>query len=147
MASALLLPIKKNVLTASAVAATASSAAFSLPMADSYDLVLNITSVTGTTPTMDLVLQTSIDGGTTFVDLPLRYTQKTAAGVAHLVFRLGLGENEVALEQAGADTGGTLAKNCVFDPQNMKLKYTIGGTNPTFTFTVTAFALPLGWKK
>jgi hypothetical protein len=60
----------------------------------------------------------------------LRFTQVTAASTKYLVFKLGLGGNEVALEQAAADTGGTLAKNCIFDPHNMRLRYTVGGTNP-----------------
>lgn len=131
-------------LTVTAAAATASTAAFSMGgLGDSYQLVLNISAATGTSPTMDAVLQTSFDG-TNYVDLPLRYTQKTAAGVAYLVFKLGLGGNEVALEQAAADTGGTLAKNCIFNPFLMKVKYTIGGTNPAFTFTLTPCMLPKG---
>lgn len=128
----------------SAAAATASTAAFVLPNAESYSLVLDVTTATGTSPTLDVVLQTSWDNGTTFIDLPLRYTQVTAAAVKWLVFRNGLGMNEVALEQAAADTGGTLAKNCNFDINNMKIKYTIGGTNPVFTFRVHLFALPRG---
>lgn len=132
------------VVAQTALAATASSAAFVMPNAESYSLVLDVTAATGTTPTLDVVLQTSWDAGTTFIDLPLRYTQVTAAVVRYLVFRNGLGMNEVALEQVAADTGGTLAKNCNFDPFNMKLKYTVGGTNPSFAFKVHLFALPRG---
>ena len=135
--------VASNIIPAvSAAAATASSAAFVLPPGYSYSLVLDVATVTGTSPTMDVVLQTSWDNGTTFIDLPLRYTQVTAAVLRYLVFRNGLGMNEVALEQVAADTGGTLAKNCNFDPFNMKIKYTIGGTNPAFTFKVHLFALP-----
>src|SRR3954471_14855289 len=104
------------VVAQTALAATASSAAFSMDNAESYSLCLEVTAATGTSPTLDVVLQTSWDGGTTFIDLPLRFTQNTAAVVRWLVFRNGLGMNEVALEQAAADTGGTLAKNCNFDP-------------------------------
>lgn len=139
-------PYVKSALIAdvTAAAATASSAAFVMPPGESFSIVLNVSAATGTSPTMDVVLQTSYDGGTTFVDLPLRYTQVTAAVVRWLVFRNGIGMNEVALEQAAADTGGTLAKNCNFDPYNMKIKYTIGGTNPAFTFKVHYFASPRG---
>ena len=31
----------------------------------------------------------------------------------------------------------------VIDPQYLKFKYTIGGTNPSFTFTVNVFSNPL----
>lgn len=132
------------VVAQTALAATASSAAFSMDNAESYSLCLEVTAATGTSPTLDVVLQTSWDGGTTFIDLPLRFTQNTAAVIRWLVFRNGLGMNEVALEQVAADTGGTLAKNCNFDPYNMKLKYTVGGTNPSFAFKVHLFAMPRG---
>lgn len=123
-------------ITVTSAAATSSTAAFSMGLGDSYAIGINVTVATGTTPTCDIVVQTSYDKGTTYIDLPLRFTQVTAAVVRWLEFRNGLGNNEVALEQVAADTGGTLAKNCVFDPAYMKLKYTIGGTNPVFTFKI-----------
>jgi hypothetical protein len=92
---------------------------------------------------MDVVVQTSFDG-TNYIDLPLRYTQVTAAAVKYLVFKQGLGMNEVALEQAAADTGGTLAKNCIFNPALLKIKYTIGGTNPALTFGLHVCEIPKG---
>lgn len=135
-----------SLVSVSAAAATSTSSAFNMGIADTYSLCLNITAASGTTPTLDVVLQTSLDGGTTYVDLPLRYTQKSATGAAWLVFKCGLGNNEVALEQAAADTGGTLAKNCVFDWRYMKVKYTIGGTNPSFTFTLNLLGTPSNWN-
>src|SRR5690349_13265201 len=81
----------------------------------SIDFCLNVTAVSGTSPTLDVVLQTSYDWGTTYVDLPMRFAQMTAAGVRHLVVRNGLGPSESALEQVAADTGGSLAKNANFD--------------------------------
>lgn len=133
-------------LTVTAAAATASSSNLTLPIGDCYALTVAVTAATGTTPTCDIVLQTSWDNGTTYRDLPLRYTQKTAAATEMIVFKLGLGNNEVALGQVVADTGGQLAKNCVFNPDYLKVKYTIGGTNPSFTFTVDAAALPSNWN-
>ena len=133
-------------LTVTAAAATATSAALKVPVADTYAIWVNVTTATGTSPTCDIVLQTSVDGGTTYIDLPLRYTQKTAAAAEVLVFKLGLGQNEVALAQVVADTGGQLAKNCVFDPNYLKVKYTIGGTNPSFTFKMYVMVLPSDWN-
>lgn len=136
MPRSLQLPNIKSVIASTAYTTTTTSAAFAMPVADTYDLIFNITAATGTSPTVDPVLQTSVDGGTTYVNLPLRCTQITATGVRHLVFKLGLGGNEVALESTAADTGGTLAKNCVFDPKFMKIKFTVGGTNPSVTIQV-----------
>lgn len=138
-------PRFKTAVASAAYATTTTSAAFSLPGdGDSYAILIRTTAATGTSPTMDAVLQTSIDKGTTYVNLPIRSTQITAAGQNWMVFRNGLGQDEVALENPAADTGGTLAKNCIFDPNCMKIKFTIGGTNPSITSVVYAAALPKG---
>lgn len=137
MPKSLQLPNFKTAIASTAYTTTVTSSAFSMPGgADTYDLIFNITAATGTSPTVDPIVQTSVDGGTTYVNLPLRCTQITATGVRHLVFKQGLGGNEVALETTAADTGGTLAKNCIFDPRFMKIKFTVGGTNPSVTIVV-----------
>lgn len=143
MAQSLGKPFVK-VLQASAAKAATLNIDFNASNAFSYTVQVNCSAVTGTTPTLDVCLATSVDGGTTYVNLPLRFTQFTAAAVRDLIFRNGLGENEIALEQVVAATGGTLAKNCNFDPAYMRLVCTIGGTNPSFTFAAYLFAMPLG---
>lgn len=133
MGSNLLQPLCKTLLASSALTSSTSQA-FAMPVGcDTYHLIIYVSAVSGTSPTADFVLQTSPDGGTTYINLPIRSTQLTAAGQIHFVFKMGLGHNEVALESPAASTGGTLAKNCVFDPKKMKLAYTLGGTSPSFT--------------
>lgn len=132
----------------SAATSTSSTSAIDMGLGDCFQIGLEVTAGgTGTSPTLDIVLQTSFDGGTTYQDLPLRFAQKTSSTNANapewLVFRLGLGENEVALGQTTADTGGSLAKNCLFNPHLIKAKYTIGGTSPTYTFTLHILTLPV----
>lgn len=140
-----LYPVPSQVITVTAIAATATQAAFAIPLADEFTIVINCTAATGTSPTLDWVLQSSFDKGTTYANLPLRSAQITAAGVHYFTFRRGLGWGEAAFNQAGvADTGGALAKNCVFDPAYMKFKSTIGGTNPSFTYKVAFLANPRG---
>ncbi len=129
----------KTAVASAAYTATTTTANFAMPLADTYHILINHTAVTGTSPTADIQLKTSIDGGTTYVGLPIRSTQVTAAGQTNFVFRLGLGNAESALESPAAATGGTLAKNCLFDPRYMKLTFTIGGTNPSFTSVVYLF--------
>lgn len=132
-----LAPIINTLIASTAYTTTTTSAKFSLPgRADTYMILINATTVTGTSPTLDCVVQTSVDKGTTYVNLPLRSAQLTAASQSMMVFKLGLGNNEVALETGAAPTGGTLAKNCIFDPEYMKIKFTVGGTNPSFTAVV-----------
>lgn len=139
------IPKFRTAVASAAYTTTTTTAAFNLGgQADTYHLIIRNTAVTGTSPTLDAVLQTSFDDGTTYVNLPIRSTQCTAAGQIHWVFKMGLGGNEVALESPAADTGGTLAKNCIFDPRYMKIKFTIAGTNPSFTTMVVAATTPAG---
>ena len=126
------------------ITATGNSTAFALKLADAYTFVVNVTAASGTSPTLDIVYQTSVDGGTTYVNIPWRHTQITAAGVTFLTVRLGLGIGEVGAEGAVASTGGTLVKPFVPDTNFMRLAYTVGATTPSFTFSVTAFFLPKG---
>lgn len=133
--------------TVSAAAATASKK-FALPVADSYYLFVLVTTATGTSPTMDVCYETSVDGGTTYIDLPLRHAQITSAGSSTdagngICFRNGLGSSgDLVVDNVTARSGGTLAKACGFDPRYMQITYTIGGTNPAFTFKLYGFALP-----
>lgn len=137
-------PIIKVLQASAAQTATTQSTAFVLPKADAYMGYVNVTAASGTSPTLDIVWQTSTDGGTTWISLPLRHTQLTTTGAEFITFRLGLGIGEVGAEGAAAVTGGTLVKPCVPDVKNMRLNYNIGGTSPSFTFTYTLFAMPQG---
>ena len=121
---------------------TGNTASFTLPYADAYRLLLAIGTVTGTNPTFDAVLQDSPDGGTTWVNLPLRFTQVTVTGTAatnpYIIFKM------VSISDAGsagvvAATGGALGTNTPVCVKNVRLAYTVGGTStPTFPFTLYA---------
>ncbi len=145
MARNLQAPVIQTLVNSVAVTATGSSAAFNLPLADAYTFYVVASSVTGTSPTLDIVWQSSYDGGTTFVNLPWRHTQLTAAATLVMTVRVGLGVGEVGSEQAVAGTGGTLAKPAV-PPSlaKMRLSYTAGGTSPSFTLLVLAAAAAPG---
>ena len=134
-------PIIKTLIASNTVTATGASANFSIGLADTYTFILNVSAASGTSPTFDAVYQTSLDGGTTFVNIPWRHTQITAAGTNFLTVRLGLGIGEVGAESAVAATGGTLAKPAVVDVAHMKLAYTLTATTPSFTFSLVLFAI------
>lgn len=144
MAGNLQQPMIKTLIASNAVIATGASAAFTIGLADSYTFYLSCTPVTGTSPTMDAIFQTSIDGGTTYVNVPWRYTQLTAAANLEITVRCGLGIGEAGVASPAAATGGVLANPCVVDPLHMKLAYTIAGTSPSFTFTLVMIAMPRG---
>lgn len=145
MARSIQQPMVKTLIASAAVTSTASSANFTIGMADTYTFILNVTAIVATTPTLDVVYQSSIDGGTTYINIPWRHAQiTTTTGNSFLTVRCGLGIGEVGDEGVVADTGGTLKKPCVVDVLHMKIKYTIGGTSPSYTFSLTLFAMPTG---
>ena len=145
-----LVPLRhvRNWYAGGALAATTTSSALEMGVGECYQMVVDITSVTGTSPTLDLVIQTSFNGSAgTYIDLPLRTSQITAARVEYFVFKLGLGDSEVSLSQVVADTGGILSKNCIFDPAAIKVKSTIGGTNPSFTVNIHLSVIGSGFER
>jgi|GEM_PF-3835853 len=82
----------------------------------SIRFLLKVTSVSGTSPTLDVY----IEG---------KYEQT--------------GDYEVLLQRTGVNANGTYfmgqVDNLVF--RNIRIRWVIGGTSPSFTFTVTAMAL------
>jgi hypothetical protein len=74
---------------------------------------LNVSAASGTTPTLDVVIEDTFDGGTTWNTIAT-FTQKTAVAV-----------------QAVDVTG-------LFTDQ-MRVRWTIGGTTPSFTFDVKLY--------
>ena len=93
--------------------ATGTGTAFDVGSAESLEAVLTVSAASGTTPTLDVSLETSIDGGTTWSTVG-SFAQKTANGSEGKVF-------------------GPLGDKC-------RWKWTIGGTTPSFTFAVDAEA-------
>lgn len=80
--------------------------------ADRLRALLLVTAASGTTPTLDVVLEDSLDGGTTWTQIGA-FAQKTAAG------------NEA------------INVTIPFGPL-VRARWTIAGTTPSFTFAVTA---------
>lgn len=91
--------------------ATVSSSAFSATAATGIVVEVNVSARSGTTPTLDVNIQDSLDGGTTWNTVG-SLTQLTAVAVG--VKRLNLRDTP---------TGPLL-----------RLNYVIGGTTPSFTF-------------
>lgn len=122
----------------SALAATANSGAVDWPSdIDSAVIVLDVTAVTGTSPTMDVAIQCSPDDGTTFYTVA-RFAQNTGTVTLAKTFLTHQGDGTAAAVLTVADTGGVLESNIPFTNQ-IRFLYTIGGTNPSFTFVVWAW--------
>lgn len=77
---------------------------------------LNISAASGTTPTLDAVIQDSIDGGTTWNTIGT-FAQKTTVG-----------REVINITNPFTD--------------RLRVQWTIAGTTPSFTFTVDWYAEP-----
>lgn len=86
----------------------------------------NVTAVSGTTPTLTVRVQWSPDGGTNWVDLDTTNAQTASiTGTGTFVLRI----------YPGMATAANASLNSVL-PRTWRLAWTIGGTTPSFTFTV-----------
>ena len=89
---------------------------------------VNVTAVSGTTPTLTVRVQWSPDGGTTWLDLDTTNAQTASiTGVTAAVLRI----------YPGIATAANAALNAPL-PRTWRLAWTVGGTTPSFTFAAQA---------
>lgn len=85
---------------------------------------LNITAASGTLPTLDVKIQVKSVAQGIYIDLPgAAFTQKTATGTDMLVVRSDI--TAVANKAVSSPL-----------PATFRLVWTVGGTTPSFTFSV-----------
>ena len=93
-------------------------------------ILVNMGTVSGTTPTCVLKVQGSVDGGTTWYDIPGATTASlVATGVWGITVYPGIAVT------AGTTTTGTTAGASGVLPRSWRMVWTIGGTTPSFTIT------------
>lgn len=85
---------------------------------------LNISAASGTSPTLDAKIQGKDPVSGSYYDLAA-FSQKTTTGTARVVVGLG------AVDDNNTDAVG----NCPL-PHVIRASWTIGGTTPSFTFSV-----------
>lgn len=90
---------------------TANGTAWDTTGVDEVTATLTVSAASGTSPTLDVILQTSIDGGTNYYTVAA-FTQKTTTGTEGKVF-------------------GPLG-------DLSRWRWTVGGTTPSFTFAIAA---------
>lgn len=128
------LPYATTLVASAARTATGNSGAILFPTDQvGGEFIVNITAASGTSPTLDLAIQVTPNDGTTFFT-QWRFSQSTGAEAQRIIttFRRVA---EVGAETAIADTGGALANNAPIT-RKIRVLWTIGGTNPSFTFAV-----------
>jgi hypothetical protein len=99
---------------------------------------LSVSAASGTSPTLDVYFQQSLDGGSTWVDVA-HYPQVTSALTNPHYVSLAVGASNAINASVG---DGTIAANSLgtsLVSNVWRIKWTIGGTSPSFTFAVDAF--------
>lgn len=114
-------PQRKRVVFASAArTATATSETFSVePETTNIAIYLSVTAASGTSPTLDLKIQDSPDGGVTWFDVG----SGTGAGTGNFV------QATAATTQVKELTARKFARQ-------LRIVGTVGGTSPSFTYAV-----------
>jgi hypothetical protein len=128
-----------DIRTSAAQTATGNGGAIPVAGITEMAVLIDCTTSSGTTPVLDLYLQSSSDGGTTWYDLPFELSIATtnpasaAAGVVQTDNRDILnGTTDCATNDVRA-----IAKYSVFGDQ-VRAAWVISGTTPSFTFSVKA---------
>ena len=110
--------VTEAVLASTVATATGAGTALSgYAGADSLTFQLDVTAASGTTPTLDVLVQDSTDG----VNFFTLATFAQAVTIAHTVQRVNMSTNKPL--------------------DKLRVSYTIGGGTPSFTFSVTAIAM------
>jgi hypothetical protein len=143
----------KQWVTSAARTATGNSGALNYPVDNitGGTWILNVTAASGTSPTLDVSIQITPDGGTTWFDTS-RFTQRTgveAEGIfiSHQVYIPWFLNPSVHVSSGTtintfdptATTGGIRVIHTPFS-RKFRILWTIAGSSPSLTFTVTQFA-------
>lgn len=123
-----------NVVASAARTATGNSGDLDTPLdVESILFLLDVTAASGTSPTLDVAIQAKNAAGN-YVTM-CRFAQVTAAGKRALRTRFSADPSDAPVEFAHADTGGALV-NAIPIGRKYRIIWTIGGTTPSFTFTI-----------
>lgn len=115
-----------TVLSLAARTSTTNSADLTNLFARGVRLHLDIDAASGTTPTLDIKVQAKDSLSGNYFDIPgAAFTQKTAAGTDDLTVYPGV-----------AETANETVSDVI--PRTWRVVATIGGTTPSFTFSVGA---------
>lgn len=101
--------------------------------------ILQVTAASGTSPTLNVRLQTSPDGGTTWIDF-VSFFQVIGLSTQWMPWSIINIRNNVA--NTISTGNNVLAAGAAIDapivPNLVRISIVIGGTTPSFTFSVTA---------
>lgn len=142
-----MLPFGGTLLGLATVTTSGTSAALTLPPASSYRLIVQSQTVSGTLPTLVLIVATSMDGGTTYNEI-LSTSTITSSGLGQqLLIRPYLGIGDAATSASStllgtADIAAAVVNNGPICSNYIKLRWVVSGTTPSLAFQVQYAAVP-----
>ena|SRR5438874_5110583 len=143
-----MLPQGGTLLALATVTTSGTSAALTLPPASSYRLILQVQTVSGTTPVLQVALATSCDAGTTYNEILQFTTATTTAQGQQMLIRPYLGIGDVATSAITSLLGtadlaaGQIVNNGPLVPGFIKVRWVVSGTLPSFAWQLQFIAIP-----
>lgn len=140
MSQNILQPYATTLVSSAARTTTSNSGNIEFPVdAEDISFILSSAAGTGTSPTLDVAIQVTPDNGTTYFTVE-RFAQVTSSIVKDAInMTRKRHHGEAASYLNIADTGGSLVNNVALS-RKIRILWTIGGTNPSFTFGVYCIA-------
>lgn len=140
-------PQTQTLLTLATVTTSSTTANLTLPPSSSYRVMVEVQTVSGTSPTLIVAIATSFNAGTTYDEILSTTTLTTSGQGDQLLIRPYLGIGDVATRAAmallgTAEIAAAVVNNGPIDPQHIKIRWVVGGTSPSFAFQVGVLAVP-----
>lgn len=143
-----MLPLTSTLVALATQTTSGTSAALTLPNAQSFRFIVQLQTASGTSPTLQVLIATSLDGGTTYNEF-ISFAQVTTSGQGRqLVFRPYLSTGDLATFAAASTLGtadiaaGDVCINGPINPALIKVRWVVLGTSPSVAFQVQYAALP-----
>lgn len=144
-----LLPLTSTLLGLATVTTSGTSGVLTLPLASGYRFVVQMQTVSGTTPTLQVLVATSFDAGASYNEI-LSFAQVTTSGIGRqMQFRpyLGVGDQitqgfATALLGTADIASNEIVVNGPINPQFVKLRWVVSGTTPSIAWQFQYAAVP-----
>ncbi len=132
-------PFARPDVASTAYTTTTNSSNLTLPLASSYQWIIDCTALTGVGGTLDCVLQTTPDNGTTFYSTgpaSKTFTQTEGAAVDIIRVQPSQGSKESGQEWAAWSSSGPMANNLILT-RRYRWRFVVGGTGGANAISAT----------
>lgn len=131
-----------ELLASTQISSSSNSQSFQLSTAVFMSVGVDITAVSGTTPQLDLWLECSDDGGTTYYEVPaarvLKSTRSASAAPVAAANSVTINARDIVDAYTTAAAARFWADYPELPSDYCRLAWTVSGTTPLFTLSVSA---------